>query len=177
MAKLDKLIDYAYLREETDLPQTIPDADLERKIYDAQETLRMLMGDEFYQDYKANYIAGTIAGAYLSLQPYIDQYVARQAYEFYVSKANFFVSRAGFRVIAEDNSTPASDVQMASIIKEAKERAQYYKRLLVEFLNGNSANYPLYDSYCNTSNTGNSFHITAVSKKHSHNCGCNKCRC
>lgn len=177
MAKLDKLIDYAYMKEEVDIPQNIPDTDLEKKIYKAQETLRMLMGDEFYQDYKSNYISGTITGAYLTLQTYLDQYVAHQAYEFYTIQANFAPTRSGFRVHTEENSVVASDVQMATIIKDAKERAQYYKRLLVDFLNGNSANYPLYDSYCNTSNTGNSFHITAVSKKHAHNCGCNKCRC
>lgn len=177
MAKLDKLIDYAYLKEETDLPQNIDDSILEKKIYKAQETLRMLMGDEFYQDYKLNYKNNTLSPVYLLLKPYVDQYVAHQAYEFYTIQANFAPSRSGFRVHTEDNSVVASDIQMATIIKDAKERAQYYKRLLVDFLNGNSANYELYKSNCSTSNTGNSFHITAVSKKHSKHCECKRCRC
>ncbi len=177
MAKLDKLIDYPYFKEEVDIPQTIDDAAIEKKIYKAQETLRMLMGDEFYQDYKANYIADTITGAYLSLQPYIDQYIAHQAYEFYTIQANFSPTRAGFRVHTEDNSVVASDVQMATIIKDAKERAQYYKRLLVDHMDKYSANYPLYNVNCSTGNIGNTFHITAVTKKHGHNCGCKTCRC
>lgn len=177
MAKLDKLIDYAYLKEECDIPQEIEDLDLEKKIYKAQENLRMLMGDEFYQDFKSKYMAGTVAGADLTLQPYIQQYVAWQANEYFVIQANFKLTRAGYRLMTEENSEPVTDTQKATIDRDAKERAQYYKRLLVDFLDGNSANYPLYSANCNTSNVGNTFHITAVSKKHDHNCGCRKCNC
>lgn len=176
MAKLDKLITYAYLREEVDMPNNIPEIELEHKIYSAQETLRMLMGDEFYQDFLVNYRNSTFSSAYNSLyDPYIKQYVAWQAHEYWVQKANFKITPAGFRVYNEDHSVPATDVQMAYIINAAKQKAQYYKQLVVGFLNGNSSNYPLYTTGCRVSNVGNSFHISAVRNNHGHGCKCNSC--
>lgn len=174
MAKLIKLADYAYIKGEVSIPQSIPDVDLDVLIYDAQETLRMLMGDEFYQDYKTQYGAGPLTGAYLTLKPYLQQYIARQTYEYYTIFANFKPAISGFRVHTEENSVVATDVQMATIIKLAKQKAQYYKNLLVDYLNGHSSDFPLYNVSCGTNNlTGNSFHISAVKNKHhSHDCGC-----
>lgn len=176
MAKLIKLIDYAYLKVEVDIPQAIPDADLNHKIYQSQETLRMLMGDEFYQDYLVQYTAG-LTGPYLTLYAYLKQYLAWQTYEYYTIFANYNPTLSGFRVHTEDNSVVATDSQMATIIKYAKQKAQYYKTLLVDYLNGHSADFPLYNVSCGTNNlTGNSFHISAVKNKHGHDCGCGSCR-
>lgn len=177
MAKLNKLINYAYLKEECDLPQNIPDEELEHKIYRAQEMLRMLMCDEFYQAFLTAYLAGTLTGVYATLYPYIKQFVAWQAHEYFVIKANFKPTRSGYRVHSEENSQPATDVQMATLIKDAKQQAQYYKKLLVDFMNGNRANYPLYCGDCSGNLSGNSFHISAVKNKHNENCKCDRCRC
>lgn len=176
MAKLDKLITYAYLKEELDLPQNLDDAEFEHKIYRAQEMLRMLMGDEFYRDFLTNYKASTLSTVYNSLyDPYVKQFVAWQTKEFWVKQANFKPTRAGFRVHTEENSQPASDVQMGGIIKDANQTAQYYKVLMVDFLNGHSADYPLYSRNCGNNLTGNGNHISAVRKKHHHNCKCHRC--
>lgn len=178
MAKLIKLADYAYIKGEVDIPQSIENDDLEYKLYQAQETLRMLMGDEFFRDYEAQYNAGPLAGAYLTLYPYVKQYLAWQTYEYYTIFANYKPTRSGFRIHTEENSVVATDSQMATIIKYAKQKAQYYKNLLVDYLNGHSSNFPLYNVSCGTNNlTGNSFHISAVKNKHhSHDCGCGSCR-
>ncbi len=178
MAKLDKLISYAYLKEEVDIPQNIEDAELEHKIYRAQEMLRMIIGDEFYQDFLINYKANTLSSAYTTVYPYIKQFVAWQANEYWTVKANFKPTRSGFRVHSEENSVVASDIQMGTLIKDAKQQAQYYKMLLVDFLKGRCGEYPLYSAYCNSELTGNSFHISAVKNKHKENCGCHgRCRC
>lgn len=178
MAKLNKLITYAYMREETDISQAIPDVELEGKINLAQETLRMLMGDEFYQDYLSVYKGVGFSGAYLTLEPYVKRYVAWQAHEFWIIKANFKVTAMGMRVMSEENSTPPTDVQMSGLIKFAKQQAQMYKKFMIDFLNGNYSNYPLYDHSCNNDLAGNSFHISAVkNKRHDHDCSCNRCRC
>lgn len=178
MAKLTKLITYAYLKEEVDVPQNIPDSDFEKKIYLAQETLRMLMGDEFYQDYIATFAAGPLTGAYADLYPYVKQYIAWQTFEIWTTTANYKPTRSGFRVHTEDNSEPVSDLQMSIIIKQAKQQTQMYKKYLVDYLDGNSSNYPLYSSHCNNDLVGNSFHISVVKNKHhNHNCSCNRCRC
>jgi hypothetical protein len=164
MAKQDKLITYAYLREECDLPQNLDDSDLEKHIYSAQEMLRGDIGDGFYQDFLAAYLAGPLTGVYATLyNPYIKQFVAWKANEYWTVKANFLVSRSGFRVHSEENSVVATDTQMAEIIKDAKYKASYYKNLLLDFLSNHSSEYPLFDK-CN-SNKSNGFGITVIKKK------------
>lgn len=178
MAKLDKLITYAYLKEECDLPQNIDDIDLEHKIYRAQEMLRMIMGDAFYQAFLLEYKSSFSAASQRLYSPYIKQFVAWQAHQFYVVKANFKISRSGFRVHSEDNSTVATDTQMATIHKDANQQAQYYKELLIGFLDNHAADYPLYVVRCGKNNvSGNGFHISSVKNK---NCelprrGCKRC--
>lgn len=165
MAKLDKFITYAYFKEECGLPETFDNEDLEHKIYRAQETLRMLMGDEFYQDYLTNYKNDTFSTAYTSLFPYIKQYIAWQAYEYWTQQANFKISNAGFRVHTENSSQPASDTQMAVIVKDAKYQGSYYKELLIGYLKSHNTDYSLY-GYCCNDKSGNGFHISAVKNKH-----------
>lgn len=178
MAKLDKLITYAYMKEECDMPQNIEDIDLEKKIYRAQEMLRMLMGDEFYRDFLTHYKASTLSSVYNNLyDPYIKQFVAWQGKEFFDKQANFKLTRSGYRVHTEENSQPTSDAQMGGIIKDANQTAQYYKQLMYDYLNGHYADYPLYSVSCNNNLMGNAQHISAVRKKHGHNCGCSRCRC
>lgn len=177
MVKL-KLITFAYLKEEVDIPQNIPDEELDHKIYEAQETMRMLIGDEFYQDYSIKFTNKKLSSAYTTLLPYIKQYVAWQANEYWTIKANFKPTRSGFRVHTEENSVVATDIQMATLIKDAKQKAQYYKMLLVDYLNGHAVDYPLYVGNCKNNLTGNTFHISAVSNKcrSTHNCRCRSCR-
>lgn len=177
MAKLNKLITYAYMKEEVDIPQNIPDEELEHKIYRAQEMLRMVMCDEFYQSFLTAYLAGPLTGAYSTLYPYIKQFVAWQAHEYYAIRANFKPTRSGYRVHREDNSDPTTDTQQSMIIKDAKQQAQYYKKLLIDFIEGNPTNYPLYCGDCNGNTSGNSFHISAVKNKHKEDCNCRRCRC
>ena len=168
MAKLDKMITYAYLREECDMPENLPDSDVEHLIYRAQEMLRMLMGDGFYQDFLTAYrtVQPFSSSVYQNLfDPYIKQFIAWQAHEFWVPKANFRKHLSGFRVHREDDSEPASDIQMATLIKDAKQQSQYYKNLFGDYLNNHYADYPLYDYSCRDDKRGNGFHISAVKNK------------
>lgn len=181
MVKLDKFITYAFLREQVDISQNIPDEELEHPVFRGQEMARMLMGDEFYQDFLTNYKNDTLSTAYNALYPYIKQFVAWQSYAVYTVKANFKPTRAGFRVHTEANSQPASDVQLSIIIKDAKLQAEYYKSLMVSFLDGHKSDYPLYSNSCGNNLSGNSFHISAVKKKnkepelYGHRRGCKSC--
>ncbi len=178
MAKLDKLITYAYLKEECDLPQNIDDIDLEHKIYRAQEMLRMILGDAFYQAFLSEY-KSTLSAAYQALySPYVKQFVAWQSHQFYVVKANFKSTRSGYRVHTEENSVVATDAQMAPIHKDANQQAQYYKELLIGFLDSHASDYPLYTTRCGTKNvSGNGFHISAVKNKNcdKHRRSCKTC--
>ena len=165
MAKLDKLITYAYLKDEVDIPQNISDEELDHPIKRAQEMLRMIMCDEFYQDFLTNYRNNTLSTAYTSLFPYIKQFVAWQAYAFWILKSNFKPTRSGMRVHTEANSVVATDTQMAMLIKDAKYQAEYYKKLMTDYINGHVTDYPLFCDGCKTNVGGNSFHISAVKNK------------
>jgi hypothetical protein len=179
MAKVDKLITYAYLKEELDIPIQVEESEFEHPIYRAQETLRMLMGDEFYQDYITNYKSSSLSAVYTTLYEYIKKFVAWQTYEYWTFRANFKITRSGFRVHQDDNTVPASDMQMANLIKDAKQQAQYYKVQLVDYLNGHYSDYPLYSQSCNGNNlTGNTFKISVARSKNKHgvDCHCRSCR-
>lgn len=165
MAKLDKFITYAYLKEECDLPENLQDKKLEHPIYRAQEVVRMLMGDEFYQDFLTNYKASTLSALYTTLFPFIKQFVAWQAHEIWTQKANLSITQAGFRVHKEEHSEVASAEQMASIVRDAKYQSQFYKNVLVDFLNNHNTDYPLYNVDCNSASRGNSFKISVVRNK------------
>lgn len=177
MAQLaDKLITFAYLKEEVDVPHNLSNDDFDHKIYRAQERLRMLIGDEFYQDLLTNYKNNTLSTSYNSLyNPYVKQFVAFQTYALWTVTANFKATRSGFRVHLDENSEAVSSEDMAIIIKDAKQDSEYYAKLLVDFLKNHSEDYPLYSGCRNL--TGNTFHLTAVKNNHSHHCKCKKCRC
>lgn len=181
MAELtDKLITFAYMRGEVEIPQNIPQDEFDGKIYRAQERLRMLMGDAFYQDFLTSYKASTksnpLTGAYASLyDPYIKQFVAHQAFVFWTVDANVKPTRSGYRVHSEENSEPASDSQMSVLLKDRKQDAEYYTNLLTDYMDNHAADLPLYQRDCKKSST-NSFHISAVKRKHDHYCNCRRCR-
>lgn len=178
MAQLaDKLITFAYLKGEVDIPQNIPDAELDHKIYRAQERLRMLIGDEFYQDFLINYKANTFSAVYTTLyNPFVKQFIAWQACVYWTLEANFKPTRSGFRVHTEENSVITTDEQLSIILKDRKQQAEYYAKLLVDFLGNHSEDYPLYGSKCGNNLMGNSFHISAVkNKRHDYGCTCGRC--
>ncbi|SRR5690242_16286280 len=166
MAKLDKLITYAYLKDECDIPTNIPDQEFDKPITRAQEVLRMLIGDEFYQDFQTNYQSNSLSALYTTLFPYIKQFLAWEANEKWTIRANFKTTRSGFRVHSEENSQVASDAAMATIIRDVKAQAQFYKNILIGYLDNHSTDYPLYNQGCHNRNVGNSFKISAVKNKH-----------
>jgi hypothetical protein len=169
-----KLINYQYLRNEVDISQNIPDKELDNAIKRSQEMLEMVIGTSLYDELQSQ--APTFSEANVTLMDYVKKFLAWQAYQFWLVKANIKDTRAGLRVLTEDNSQPASDKQVAELIRDAKMWAQTQKEKLVSFIEENHESYPLYDYRCKTNKrTGTGFHITAVGK-HTHGCKCNSCR-
>lgn len=166
MAKLDKLVTYAYVKDECDIPTNVPDQEFDKPITRAQEVLRMLISDDFYQDFQANYQANTLSTLYQTLFPYIKQFLAWEANEKWTIRANFKATRSGFRVHSEENSTIASDSAMATIIRDTNSQSQFYKNILIGYLDNHSNDYPLYGDGCHNKNTGNSFKISAIKNKY-----------
>lgn len=170
-----KLINYQYLKTETDISQNVPEAELDNPIKRSEEMLAMVIGDDLYNELVSQ--NPTFTGANIALMPYVKKFLAWQAYQFWLPKANFKTHNSGIRVHREDNSDPASDQQMANLIRDAKMWCQTQKERLVQYLEDNYTSFPLYDETCNNNKrTGTGFHITAVGTKHAHGCGCNDCR-
>ena len=168
---MSKLINFQYLKQETDIAGNIEVSELDNCIKWAQDRLKFLLGTLFFNEI---YSQGTTLQTTYSttnaalFDPYIKQYMAWQAYEFYVSmQAQSYSSRSGYRVHEEDNSTPATDGMMTTRIKMAKEQVQMYKGAMLNYITQqqtiSSSNYPLYLGDCNNKKFGGSG-ITGVSK-------------
>lgn len=160
-----KLITYAYLRKETNISQNIPDSELEHPIERAQETLKMLICLEFYNEIETQQCANID-----TLNIYIKKFLAWQSYQYWIIHANFKTTASGIRVYTEDNSVVVNEAQMATLMRDAKEQVQFYKEHLVKYLDNNRDFYPLYCGACTNSNTGNGFGITSIGSKRKH-CG------
>jgi len=169
-----KLINYQYLRVEADISQNVKDLELDNPIKRSEETLAMLIGDSLYAELVAE--NPNFTGGNITLMPYVKKFLAWQAYQFWLPKANFKTHNSGLRVHEEENSRAASSEEMANLIRDAKMWCQTQKDKLVQYLENNCDGYPLYNCQCNdTSKTGTGFHITSVGN-HPTGCGCNSCR-
>jgi hypothetical protein len=170
-----KLINYQYLKTEVDISQNVPESELDTPIRRAQEMLSMIIGEDLYNELDSQH--PTFTGANVALMPMVKKFLAWQAYQFWLPKANFKSHASGMRVHDEENSRAATEGEMATLIKDAKMWTQTQKEKIIQYLNDNYESFPLYDNHCGTTGrTGTGFHITAVGTKHAKGCGCNDCR-
>tara|TARA_R110000868_G_scaffold199747_1_gene446361 strand:- start:2598 stop:3164 length:567 start_codon:yes stop_codon:yes gene_type:complete len=167
---MSKLIKYAYLKEETDISDVVDNKKLDNPIKNAGDRLRALIGVSFYDELVSQIITTptSLSTANLAFfDPYVKQYLAWQAYEFWIIKANTYETRTGVRTFKEDNSDPASDKLMGEQIAMAKRQTQFYKDTMINFLRTaqrvTSTAYPLYTTTCGAS-TGSGFGISAISR-------------
>jgi hypothetical protein len=173
-----KLINYQYLKIETDISQNVHESELDVPIKRSQEMLEMVIGAALVAELVSQDITRpkTLTAANLTLMEYIKPFLAWQAYQFWLPKANFKTHASGLRVHEEDNSRSATEGEMANLIRDAKMWAQTKKDKLVQFLDDNCSTYPLYNcGNCGgTKRTGTGFHITGVGK-HKTGCKCDLC--
>jgi len=169
-----KLINYQYVKLESDISQNVPESELDNPIKRSQEMLEMVIGQGLV-DELISQNPNSLTPANTTLMTYVKPFLAWQAYQFWLPKANFKTHASGLRVHEEDNSRAATEGEMANLIRDAKMWAQTKKEKLVQFLNDNYGSYPLYAYYCNSNKrTGTGFHITAVGK-HKAGCSCDIC--
>jgi hypothetical protein len=170
---MSKLINYQYLRTEVDISQNVSDDELDNPIKRSQEILEMVIGTDLFNELDTqnpNFSTWNI-----QLMLFVSPFLAWQAYSKWLPKANFKSTRAGIRVHTEDNSTPATDAQMATLQRDAEEWAQTKKLKVVSFLNENRDNFPLWVQFCNPRrNLGTGSMITAIGN-HRHGCKCKIC--
>lgn len=166
---MNKFITYAYFRKETDVSSSVEDSKLDNPIKRAHDRLSELLGPIFFAEISAQVATTpkTLSADNLALfDPFVKQYLAWQAYEFYIVKANTYETRAGVRVFKEENSDPVDAKTLGEQIAMAKRDCQFYKEQLINFLRTAqrvaATKYPLYTN--KETCMGSGFGITAVSK-------------
>jgi len=167
---MNKLITYAYFIKETDVSKVVDNDKIDNYIKKSSERLRALITPSFYDQLVAQYSTNPQSFSADNLafyDPYVKQYLAWQAYEFYIIKANTYETRMGVRTFKEENSDPATDKIMGDQIALAKADAEFYKNQMIGFLRTaqrvDSSKYPLYTiKNCQPATGG--FGISAVSK-------------
>lgn len=161
-----KLISYQYLIQQTDISENIPNEELDHPIHQAGETLRMLLGESFFTEISTQYPNSLSPDNTALYDPYIKQYLAWQAYYYWLTRANFKQTRSGIRVHQEENSVAATAAELAPLFTYAKSQSQYYKTLMVSFIvrtkDNDNSKYPLYKRDCGDSKIGSGFSVTAI---------------
>lgn len=167
---MSKLITFAYMRKETDISQNVEDSVLDNRIKRAQDQLEFLIGRLFYAELISQFITTPTSFTVDNTafyDPYVKQFIAWQAYQYYVTRANTYETRTGIRVYKEENSDAASDKTMGERVAEAKTSAIFYRDKMLNFLNEqqriDSTKYPLYTNHCSTGRTSG-FGISGVGK-------------
>jgi len=162
---MTNLITYAYFRELTDVSENIDDKTIKPKLKMAHDQLKFIIGRNFYDQLTSQY--PNYSGDNLAFyDPYVKEYLAWQAYAYYVPRSNSYETRTGIRVFKEENSDAVSDKVLGELISLGKQNAEFYKGAMINFLTeaqkNNSASYPLYTDKWPASKMGAQFSITAV---------------
>lgn len=162
-----RLIDYSYVRQETDIAEMTDYKLLDNPIKWAMDQLNFLLGKSFYDELYGEVIGDTLTAANSAFfDPYVKQFLAWTAYHDYVIKSGMYNSRTGPRVWREENSDPASDGMMNMLVKKAAEKVQFYKGNMVNYLlnaqTADSSAFPLYKN-CNDK-MGTGFGISGITR-------------
>ena len=103
-------------------------------------------------------INGTVDGKFLGLTPYL----AWLAWKEYATKGNVRSTQSGLTTYTSDTTEKPSDRQLDLLIRDAENKANFYRAEIVVFLNANKEDYPLFDCKC-SENLHNNIGITAIS--------------
>ena len=132
---------------------------------DAEEDLKDILGTEFYAQILAQYPSSLSADNSALYDPYIKKFLAWQTYFHYLKFANVNATPTGIRTFDDENSSIATDIQMHSLEKNVKNKADQFKFRLINFIKEAQANdddkYPLWEDDCKEQM---SFSITSIDK-------------
>lgn len=162
-----QLIPLSYLNEACFLSLNEDEKKYNMVLKMAQEDLQDILGGEFYEEIETQYDEETLTADNDALyEGFIKDFLAWQTYFMYLKFANVNHTPTGIRQFTDENSTLASDIQMYSVEKNIRERAENYKFRLVNFLkleqSKDSTKYPLWINECKEYT---SFCITSIDKR------------
>lgn len=158
------LIDQAYFRDECEISQAVDDDTLRPKLVKAHDQLSFQIGRPFFEELVSQFEGNSMTAANTAFyNPYVKQFLAYQAYEYYVIRANVNETRTGFRTQRSETSDSAPEKVLAEIIRGAKEQAIFYKGVMLNYLKEqqkiSSAAFPLYSASCSTETFGSATQI------------------
>lgn len=159
------LISLSYLNDACFLSLNVDDKKYNMVLKVAQDTLKEILGAEFYAQIESQYpnYTGNNSTLYTN---YIKDYLAWQTYYYYLKFANLDSTPTGIREFKDDNSDVLSDVKMYALEKNIMEMVNRYKGQMISFLRleqeKDSTTFPLYIQKCDTSFN---FAITPIDKK------------
>lgn len=165
------LISDAFFKDFNNISDNVDSKDVKNHVLRAEQEVKFLIGKEFYDQLLSQYESsdntdGFTADNLAFYDPYLINYIAKQAFVYLLKGGNYAVTRTGIRVFSEDNSSLGTDKMIGEIIKEEKQQVIQYRDRVINFLRGaqkaDSSKYPLFTDSCR--DLGTSFHITSVSK-------------
>lgn len=160
------LIPLSYLNEACFLSLNVDDKKYQMVLKVAQDTLKEIIGEEFYEQIESQYDSNTLSADNDALyEGHIKDYLAWQTYFYYLKFANVDSTPTGLREFNDDNSSIVSDVKMYSLEKNVMEFVNRYKGMMVTFIKlekeKDSDKYPLFNCKCDY---GFNFGITSIDK-------------
>lgn len=149
------LIPLAYLNEACFLSSNIDEKKFKMMLKLAQETLRDLLGGEYYSEIETQYspTADTFTTDNATLyEDYIKDFLAWQTYYNLLGFSQSESTPTGMRQFKDDNSTILEDVKLFSLEKNILNWVNHYRYKLLDFLklsqDQTSTKYPLYKQRC-----------------------------
>lgn len=138
-------------QQRADLSNNIRTDKIQAHIGPTQEIFtRKILCENLYNELISAIANGTLTPELTSLLPYVKDYLVYKTYREYLVTANVTLTPMGVRVQTDTTSEPATDKQMAEIMKQSQGIANYYQDRLVNFLTLNEDDYPSWkDSICN----------------------------
>lgn len=104
---------------------------------------------EFYNEILDQIESDTLTAENTTLLPYLKDYLVFKIYDAYLVDSNIIFTPSGARTQIDTTSTLPSDKQMGEVSKKAENRALFFQSELVNFLELNEDDYPLWrDSSC-----------------------------
>jgi len=154
------LIPMSYLNEACFLSLNTDDKKYRMCLKMAQDDLKLYLGTDFYNQIETQYTSNTLSVANNRLYETIKDALAWRTYYNYLKFANVDATPTGIRVFDDENSSIADNIQMYSLEKNVKNRAEQYLTVMTNVLKAAPADYPLWKS---CSGPKLMFSITSVS--------------
>jgi hypothetical protein len=125
--------------------------------------VKYLLGIPLYNLLKSEITSGYYTGLNEQLHDNIKPFLSWAVASSYYSQSNSINTRTGLKTLSDADSNPAIIEEITSMVKDAESNELIYKRELIQFINDNLSDFPLYDDNCLNPNKS-TFKITKIKK-------------